>query len=125
MANSENVTRCYPFSSQQYNGHLYCCNTMNLVSALNHTFKCLTCLMQRNAPPGVSPIFPPNHCAYEHIANNHILVCLICQSKIFQGTWCKDKAFAHISHCIVQATYKTSRPFVCMPTSCLHTLWIT
>ena len=27
------------------------------------------------------------------------------------------------SHCIVQATYNTSRPFVC--TSCLHTLWIT
>ena len=70
---------------------------MNLVSALNHTFKCLTCLMRRNAPSGVSPIFPPNHCAYEHIANNHILVCLICQSKIFQGTWCKDKAFVHIS----------------------------
>ena len=63
------------------------------------------------------------HCAYEHIANNHILVCLICQSKIFQGTWCKDKAFTHVSLCIVQATYNTSRPFVC--TSCLHTLWIT
>ena len=50
------------------------------------------------------------------------LICLICQSKIFQGTWCKDKAFAHISQCIVQATYNTSRPFVC--TSCLTTLWI-
>ena len=123
MANSENIIRCYPFSSQKYQGCFYCCNTMNLISAFNHTFKCLTCLMQRNAPPGVSPIFPPNYCAYEHIANNHILVCLICQSKIFQGTWCKDKAFAHISHCIVQATYNTSRPCVC--TSCLHTLWIT
>ena len=43
---------------------------MNLVSALDHTFKCLTCLMRRNTPTGVSPIFPPNHCANEHIANN-------------------------------------------------------
>ena len=79
--------------------------------------------MQRKTPLGISPIFPPNHCAYEHIANNHILVCLIGQSEIFQGTWCKDKAFTHVSLCIVQATYNTSRPFVCA--SCLHTLWIT
>ena len=41
--------------------------------------------MQRDAPVGVSPIFPPNQCANEHIANNHIKVCLICQSKSFQG----------------------------------------
>ena len=112
MANFENIFRCYPIVSQKYQGHLYCCNTMNLVSALNHTFKRLTCLTGRDTPPGVSPIFPPNYCANEHIANNHIIVCLICQSKTFQGTWC-----------IVQATYNTSRPFVC--TSCLHTLWIT
>ena len=118
MANFQNITRCYPFSSQPFQGRLFCCNTMNLVSALNHT-----CLMRRNTPPGVSPIFPPNHCAYEHIANNHILVCLICQSKIIQGTWCKDKAFTHNSLCIVRATNNTSRPFVY--TSCLHTLWIT
>ena len=123
MANFQNIIRCYPFSSQPFQGRLFCCNTMNLGSALNHTFKCLMCLMRRNTPTGVSPIFPPNHCAYEHIANNHILVCLICQSKIFQGTWCKDKAFTHISLCIVRATYNTSRPFVC--TSCLHTLCIT
>ena len=101
MANFQNIIRCYPFSSQPFQGRLFCCNQMNLVSALNHTFKCLMCLMRRNTPTGVSPIFPPNHCAYEHIANNHILVCLICQSKIFQGTWCKDKAFTHISLCIV------------------------
>ena len=123
MANFHNSTRCHPFSSQPFQGHLVCCNKMNLVSALDHTFKCLTCLMRKNTPPGVSPIFPPNHCANEHIANNHILVCLICQSQIFQGTWCKDKAFTHISLCIVRATYNTSRPFVC--TSCLNTLWIT
>ena len=108
-----NSTRCYPFSSQPFQGRLICCDKMNLVSALNHTFKCLTCLMRKNAPTGVSPIFPPNHCVNEHIANNHILVCLICQSQIFQGTWCKDKAFTHISLCIVRATYNTSRPFVC------------
>ena len=111
MVNLQNIIRCYPFSSQKYHRHLNCCNTMNLVFALNHTFKSLTCLMQRNTPLGVSPIFPPNHCAYEHIANNLILVCLIRQSKIFQGTWYKDKAFTHISHCIVQTTYNTSRIF--------------
>ena len=66
---------------------------MNLVSALNHTFKCLTCLMRRNTPPGVLLIFPPNHYANEYFGNNHLIVCLICQSKTFQGTWCKDKAF--------------------------------
>ena len=43
--------------------------------------------MRKITPLGVSPIFPPNHCAYEHIANNHKLVSMICQSKIFQGTW--------------------------------------
>ena len=48
---------------------------MNLVSVLNHSFKCLTCLMQGDAPVGVSPIFPPNQCTNEHIANNHIIVC--------------------------------------------------
>ena len=95
---------------------------MNLVSALNHRFKCLICLMQRDALVGVSPIFPPNQCANEHIANNHIIVCLIFQSKSFQGTWCKDKAFGHTSDCIVKATYNISRPFVCM--SCLQILWI-
>ena len=93
MANFDNITRCYPFSSKFYVGHKYCCNQMNLDSALNHTFKCLTCLMQRDVPVGVSPIFPPNQCANEHIANNHIIVCLICQFKSFQGTWCKDKGF--------------------------------
>ena len=40
---------------------------MNLVSALNHSFKCQTCLMQRDALVGVSPIFPANECANEHI----------------------------------------------------------
>ena len=95
---------------------------MNLVSVLNHSFKCQTCLMWRDAPVGVSPIFPANECANEHIANNHIIICLICQSKNFQGTWCKDEAFTHISDCIVKATYNTSRPFVC--TSCLQTLWM-
>ena len=122
MANFKNSTRCYPFSSQPFQGCLVCCNKMNLVSALDHTFKCLTCLMRKNTPTGVSPIFPPNHCAHDHIANNHILVCLICQSQIFQGTWCKDKVFTHVSLCIIHATYNTSRPFVC--TSCLNTLWI-
>ena len=101
MATFKNSTRCHPFSSQPLQGRLVCCNKMNLISALDHTFKCLTCLMRKNAPPGVLPIFPPNHCANEHIANNHILVCLICQSQIFQGTWCKDNAFTHISLCIV------------------------
>ena len=95
---------------------------MNLVSALNDSFKCLTCLMQRDAPVGESPIFPPNQCVNEHIANNHIIVYLICQSKSFQGTCCKDKAFTHTCDCIVKATYNTSRPFIC--TSCLQTLWI-
>ena len=40
-------------------------------------------------------------CANEHIANNHIIICLICQSKSFQGTWCKDKAvYTHFwLHC--------------------------
>ena len=122
MANFDNITRWYPFSSKFYVGHKYCCNQMNLVSALNHSFKCQTCLMQRDALVSVSPIFPPNQCANEHIANNHIIICLICQPKCFQGTWCKDKAFTHISDCIVKATYNTSRPFVCI--SCLQTLWI-
>ena len=65
MANFKNSTRCYPFSSQPFQGRLVCCNKMNLVSALDHTFKCLTCLMRKNAPTGVSPIFPPNHYANE------------------------------------------------------------
>ena len=68
MANFNNITRCYPFSSKFYVGRKYCCTQMNLVSALNHSFKCLTCLMQRDALVGVSPIFPPNKCAHEHIA---------------------------------------------------------
>ena len=123
MVNFDNFTRRHPFSSKFYEGRKYCCNTMNLVSALNHGFKCLTCLMQRDAPVGVSPIFPPNQCANEHIADNHVIVCLICQSKSLQGTWCKDKAFTHIFDCIVKATYNTSRPFIC--TSCFQTLWIT
>ena len=78
--------------------------------------------MQRDAHVVVSPIFPANECADEHIASNHIIICLFCQYKKFQGTWCKDKAFTHISDCIIKATYNTSRPFVC--TSCLQMLWI-
>ena len=91
MANFTKGKRCQPFSSQPFQGRSICCNKMNLISALNHTFKCMTCLMRKNAPPGVSPIFPPNHCANEHIANNHILVCLVCQSQIFKVLGVKIK----------------------------------
>ena len=122
MANFDNFIRCSPFSSNSYAGHRYCCNQMNLVSVLNHSFKCQTCLIGRDAPVGVSPIFLANQYANEHIANNHIIIYLICQSRKFQGTWCKDKAFTHISDSIVKATYNTSRQFVCI--SCLQMLWI-
>ena len=53
MATFKNSTRCHPFSSQPLQGCLVCCNKMNLVSALDHTFKCLMCLMRKNAPTGV------------------------------------------------------------------------
>ena len=90
---------------------------MNLISVLSHSLKCQTCLLWRDAPAGVAPIFPANECANEHIANNHIIICLVGQSKNFQGTWCKDMAIAHISDCIVKATYNTSKPFICMSLS--------
>ena len=96
MENFDNLIRCYPFSSVFYVGCKQCCNQMNLISVLSHSFKCQTCLLWRDAPAGVAPIFPANECTDEHIANNHITICLVCQSKNFQGTWCKDKALAHI-----------------------------
>ena len=78
--------------------------------------------MQKDTSTGVTPIFPANEYADEHIANNHIIIFLVCQSKNVQGTWCKDKAFTHISDCIVKPTYNASKPFACM--SCLQTLWL-
>ena len=50
---------------------------------LSNSFKCQTCLLRRDTPTGVTPIFPANECADEHFANNHILICLICQSRNF------------------------------------------
>ena len=79
MENFDNLIRCYSFSSKIYTGRKQCCNQMNLIPVLNNSSKCQTCLMQRDTPVGVVPIFPANECAYEHIANNHIIVCLICQ----------------------------------------------
>ena len=110
------------FISFFYVGCKQCCNQMNLISILSHSFKCQTCSMGKDTPLGVAPIFPANECADEHIANHHIIICLVCQSQNFQGTWCKDKAFTYISDCIVKATCNASKPFVC--TSCLQKLWM-
>lgn len=120
MESFDELIRCHPFSTNFYVGHKRCCNQMNLIPALNHSFKCQTCLLRKDTPTGVVLIFPPNECAYEHFANNHIIICLICQSQSFQGAWYKDKALLHISHCIVRATHNSSRPYVC--SSCLHTI---
>ena len=122
MEDIDDFIRCYPFSSVLYAGCKQCCNKMSLVPVLSNIFKCQTCLLRRDTPTGVAPIFPANECADEHFANNHIIICLICQSRNFQGTWSKDKALAHISECIVKATYNFSKPYIC--TSCLQTLWL-
>ena len=82
-----------------------CYNKMSLVPVLTNSFKSQTCLLRRDVPAGMAPIFPANECADEHFANNHILICLICQSRNFQGTWSKDKALAHISECIDWKSY--------------------
>ena len=83
MENFDNLIRCYPFSSVCYVMDCkQCCNQMNLISVLSHSFKCQTCLMRKDTPSGVAPIFPANECANEHIADNHIIICLVCQSKI-------------------------------------------
>ena len=110
------------FISFFYVGHKQCCKQMNLIPVLSHSFKCQTCLLRRDAPAGEAPIFPANECVDEYFANNHIIICLVYQSKKFQGTRCKDKALAHISDCIVKATYNSSKPYVCI--SCLQTLWL-
>ena len=83
MTNFDNIIRCYLFSLKMYVGHKYCCNQMNLVSVLNHSFKCQTCFMRRDVPTGVSSILPANEYVNEHIANNHIIICLVCQSREF------------------------------------------
>ena len=90
---------------------------MYLIPVLSHSFKCQTCLVRRDVP-----IFPATECADEHFANNHIIICLVCQSRNFQGTWSKDKALAHISQCIVKATNNSSKPYIC--SYCLQTLWL-
>ena len=51
---------------------------MNLIPVLSHSFKCQTCLMQRDTSAGLAPIFPANEGADEHIANNHMIICLVC-----------------------------------------------
>ena len=50
---------------------------MNLIPVLSHSFKCQTCLLKKDAPAGVVPIFPANECVDEHSANNHIMICLV------------------------------------------------
>ena len=65
--------------------HKQCCNKMSLVSVLSNSFKCQTCLLRRDTPAGMAPIFPANECADEHFANNRIIICLVCQSRNFQG----------------------------------------
>ena len=69
---------------------------------LTHSFKCQTCLLRKDAPEGMAPIFPGNECDDEYFANNHILICLVCQLKIFQGICSKHKASGHISECVVK-----------------------
>ena len=105
-----------------YVGHKQLCNQMNLIPVLSHSFRCQTCLLRKDAPAGLAPIFPANECVDEHFANSHIIICLECQSRNVQETYCKDKALAHISECIVKATYNRSKPYVC--TSCLQTVWL-
>ena len=118
----DDFIRCYPFSSVLCAGYKQCCNKMSLVPVLSNSFKCQTCFLRRDTPTGVAPIFLANECADEHFANNHIIICLVWQSRNFQGTWSKDKALVYISECLVKATYNLSKPYVC--TSCLQTLWL-
>ena len=54
IENFDNFIRCYPFSSVFYVGRKQCCNQMNLISVLSHSFKCQTCLMQKDTPTGVA-----------------------------------------------------------------------
>ena len=122
MENIDNFIRCHPFSDAPYTGCKQCCNKMALVLALTHNFKCHTCLHRKDTPEGIAPIFPADKCTDEHFGNNHIITCLICRSKVFHGTWSRDKASVHITECIVKATYNLSRPYVC--TYCLETLWL-
>ena len=68
--------RCSPFSDDYYEGPKPCCDKMYLVPVLSHSFKCQTCLLRKDAPEGVAPIFPANECADEHFTNNHTLSCL-------------------------------------------------
>ena len=86
MENIHDFIRCHLFSNTLYVGPKHCCNKLSLIPVLTHSFKCQTFLRRKDTPEGVSPIFPANECANEHFANNHILICLICQSKVFQGT---------------------------------------
>ena len=122
MEDIDDFIRCYPFSTAHYVGHKQFCNKLSLIPVLTHIFKCQTFLLRKDAPEGKAPLFPGNLCGDQHFANNHILICLICQSKIFQGTWSKDKALAHISVCFVKSTYNLSKPYIC--TFCLQSLWL-
>lgn len=115
-------TKAHPFSNVTYFGRKRCCNEMNLVSAIDNTFKCETCRMRGDHPTGVAPIFPADACAETHLANNHILICLICNEMVFHRIWDKTKSYMHAGQCITRALYNDSRPFVC--TRCLKTTWL-
>ena len=84
MEDIDDFIRCCSFSTILNAGCKQCCNKMSLVPVLTNSFKCQTCLLRRDAPAGVAPIVPANKCADEHFANNHILICLICQPKNFR-----------------------------------------
>ena len=114
MENIDQFNRCYPLSDSFCGAHKYCCNNTSLFPALVHNFKCVTCFLRKDTPSGVIPFLPADESANEHFANNHVLLCLICQSQIFSGPLSKLKAFLHITDCIDKTTYNSSRPYICI-----------
>ena len=91
MQNIDTRVRCHPFSNAPFVGCKHCCHEMTLVSALVHIFKCHTCLHRRDTPDGVTPIFPADKCADEHLQIITLLHVSICTTAIFHGTWSKTK----------------------------------
>ena len=123
--------RTYPFTDEL----IYpppvvdCCSQPSFLDTSKNCLKCVTCYLRGDIPTSSSSIFhteffTPQNChgpLAQHFLNNHLLVCLICNSATFKGYNARTLAASHLSECLSKVSDIASKPFTCL--NCNTTVW--
>lgn len=116
---------CHPFSDTVVSASCFtCCNNMNMVQSLNFPFQCQTCACINDDPEApIQVLFSAGDCKLnDHFNDYHVIICTICYRHIFHGPFAKQRAFLHLTQCVIWATANISRPYFCC--NCCKVIWM-